>query len=79
MSCDGWGVGDRCRCLFSFNVERAPIGPFVPERLFVGDEGVIQAIYNQHPHSHVVVLTWDRLGMPIAIPNHQLRYLQIMP
>jgi hypothetical protein len=80
MSCDGWGVGDRCRCVANFEVDSVPIGPGVGQvRLRIGDMGVIQKIIDRIPHSHIVMVFWSRLNQVVPIPDHQLGFLEVLP
>ena len=40
MSCDGWGVGDRCRAMVAFQtIERQMHGSDITTQIYAGDEG----------------------------------------
>jgi hypothetical protein len=75
MSCDGWSVGDRCRCIASFNaIEKQIGGPDIVTPINSGDQGVVQSKIDRVPHSHILYVLWNRLRTrPLPVQDHQIR------
>lgn len=63
MSCDGYGVGQRCRSTFR-------LGLIVP-----GDVGTITRIEDFLPHAHAIHVLWDRLQLVIPVPDQYIKGL----
>ena len=74
MSCDGWSVGDRCRCIASFAaIEKQMGGPDIVTRINSDDEGVVQSKIDRIPHSHILYVLWKRLRRPLPVQEHQIK------
>jgi hypothetical protein len=76
MSCDGWGVGERCKCTVAFNaVERRANAPDLLTPIYVGDQGMVKEKLHLQPHNHMLYVHWDRLKRVLPVLDEQIRYL----
>jgi hypothetical protein len=74
MSCDGWGVGNRCRARKNFVARILQVGGH--ERQFeirAGDEGEVTDILPGH---HMLYVFWPRLDSTLPVTHDQIRMLE---
>jgi hypothetical protein len=76
MSCDGWGVGDKCKAKEGF----AAFAPRLERVVFIrdGEEGEITNIQNLIPHRHVVTVYWRELDVELEIPERELGKMEVV-
>jgi hypothetical protein len=76
MSCDGWGVGDKCKCIASFlAIERQIGGPDRVTRIEKGYEGRVTQKIDRVPHSHLLYVFWNQLNRNLPVQDEQIKNL----
>lgn len=77
MSCDGWGVGDRCRARVAFVArERQVGGPDLVTEIQAGDEGTVR---EKIATMHMLYVLWQRLNRSLPVSHDQVHLLDRVP
>lgn len=77
MSCEGWGVGDRCKARVAFEARQKQMnGPDSVSQIYAGDEGRVR---EKLAHVHMLYVLWDRLGKSLPITHEQVHLLDRIP
>jgi hypothetical protein len=74
MSCDGWGIGDKCKTKKILRLVE-PNGR--PHIFKIGAEGEITDIRNYLPHRHVLKVLWYGPNLELDVPEADFDKLAI--
>src|SRR2546425_10800610 len=67
MSCDLFGVGDRCRAAVAFQAQELVVnGPPQVKQIEAGDVGTVREKIDHEPHSHMLYVFWRPTPAAIA-------------
>ena len=77
MSCEGWGVGDRCRARRAMTVQELQVGgPALQSTIQKDDEGTVRQKFAQR---HQLAVFWDRLRKLLVLDHEQIHNLDKIP
>jgi len=73
MSCDGWGVGDKCKSKYLLQLE----GPSGEVIIKPNEEGVIREVKNYTPHRHALNVFWYGPQMELIVEERDFPKLEV--
>jgi hypothetical protein len=74
MSCEGWGVGDRCRATEDVHVkEKMKTGEIKVTTIAKGEEGLVREKYAE---VHKLKIFWLTLMRELVLEHHQIHMLK---
>ena len=73
MSCEGWGVGDRCRATEEIHVKEKKDGAIQVAIIKEGDEGVVT---DKYADVHQLQVFWAHLRRKLVLEHFQIHLLE---